>query len=69
MIREGSSKRTGVIERRYQAQKDSDLQEERAIGRTGEEQSLCIHGYPEGLGCCYMCDPNHSYRLKEMAKA
>jgi hypothetical protein len=24
----------------------------------------CIHGYPGGVGC-YLCDPNHPYRLKQ----
>ncbi|WP_314964538.1 hypothetical protein, partial [Bradyrhizobium cosmicum] len=28
----------------------------------------CGHGYQGGKGC-YLCDPNHTYRLKESVKA
>jgi hypothetical protein len=38
-----------------------------ALG-SNEQEGSCRHGYPEGVGC-YLCDPNHPYRLKEMAKA
>ena len=42
---------------------DSDLQEKRATGRTGGEQAMCIHEYYGGIGC-YLCDPQHPYRVK-----
>jgi hypothetical protein len=45
-----------------------NLQEERATGRTGGEDDMCIHDHPGGEGC-YVCDPNHPHRLKEGAKA
>lgn len=32
----------------------------------GFESEMCIHEYPGGIGC-YVCDPNHPYRLKEGA--
>jgi hypothetical protein len=27
---------------------------------------VCIHDYPGGKNC-YLCDPNHPYRVKERA--
>jgi hypothetical protein len=30
----------------------------------GGYRQRCIHGYPGGVGC-YLCDPNHPYRLKQ----
>jgi AAA domain len=30
----------------------------------GGDRQRCIHGYPGGVGC-YLCDPNHPYRLKQ----
>lgn len=41
-----------------------DLQEKRATGRTGGENVMCIHDHPGGKDC-YLCDPEHPYRLKE----
>ena len=43
-----------------------DLQEEHTTGLSGGGEVKCIHGYPKGKGC-YLCDPNHPYRLKEGA--
>jgi DNA primase len=44
--------------------KTNGLQEERATRRAGDGRARCIHGFAEGAGC-YLCDPNHPYRLKE----
>jgi hypothetical protein len=30
----------------------------------GDNRQRCMHGYPGGVGC-YLCDPNHPYRLKQ----
>jgi len=43
--------------------------ENRVLLRGGQEvqgdyRQSCIHGYPGGVGC-YLCDPNHPYRLKQ----
>jgi len=43
-----------------------DLQEEHASGRTGGEDEMCIHGLRGGKGC-YLCDPQHPYRIKSEA--
>jgi hypothetical protein len=32
------------------------------------EHPPCLHGYPNGKEC-FLCDPNHPYRLKETDKA
>lgn len=56
---------TGRNERR--PVKDGDLQEVHATRRTdGQDKHHlpCIHHYPGGVGC-YLCDPNHPYRLEE----
>jgi putative DNA primase/helicase len=39
-----------------------------AQGQPMEKPVQCGHGYPRGKGC-YLCDPNHPYRLKEGATA
>ena len=44
----------------------ADLQEEHASGRTGGEDEMCIHGLRGGKGC-YLCDPQHPYRIKSEA--
>ena len=44
----------------------ADLQEERATGRTGGEDEMCMHGLRGGKGC-YLCDPKHPFRLKSEA--
>jgi hypothetical protein len=37
-------------------------------GRFGSNrQHSCGHGYPQGEGC-YLCDPDHPYRLQEVVK-
>jgi hypothetical protein len=45
---------------------------ERMAGMAGafrtDGQDLCIHDLPGGKGC-YLCDPDHPYRLKTGAKA
>jgi AAA domain len=40
--------------------------EPRKVGQEvqGVYQQRCIHDYPGGVGC-YLCDPNHPYRLKQ----
>jgi transcriptional regulator with XRE-family HTH domain len=37
------------------------------FGTSEDSEPLCNHEYPGGKGC-YLCDPNHPYRLKEEAK-
>jgi hypothetical protein len=37
------------------------------FGASEDSEPLCNHEYPGGKGC-YLCDPNHPYRLKEEAK-
>jgi hypothetical protein len=32
------------------------------------DTTMCIHEYPGGKGC-YLCDPNHPYRIKQRATA
>ncbi len=46
--------------------KTADLQEEHATGRTGGDDEMCKHGLRGGKGC-YLCDPQHPYRLKTEA--
>jgi hypothetical protein len=57
----GASGRSG-----HRPVETADLREEHASGRTGGEEEMCIHGLRSGKGC-YLCDPQHPYRLKSEA--
>lgn len=55
---------TGTAGRKgHRLVESDDLREKQPTGQAGSEKSLCIHGYRGGVRC-YVCDPNHPYRLK-----
>lgn len=62
-IRQGSEHENGLGKR--QTTQDSGLFG--VFGDLEDSEPLCIHDLPGGKGC-YLCDPNHPYRLKGSTK-
>ncbi len=59
-VRQRSEHQNGLVEQETTEDKDAFG----LFGTSEDREPLCIHDMPGGKGC-FLCDPNHPYRLKE----